>query len=326
MTTREAGAEFAAARRAVLAASGGAAVALILQSSALAAAPQQATPQAPRKGPETMTFATMKDGTRIYYKDWGAGPVVTFSHGWPLNADAWDAQMMFLGAQGFRVIAHDRRSHGRSDQTWTGNDMDTYADDLATLLEALDVKDATMIGHSTGGGEVARYIGRHGLGRVSKAVLISAVPPHLAAGPGNPQGAPMSVFDGLRQGMTADRPEFFMGLATPFFGYNRSGAKVSQGQIDSFCGQGMMGGIKGEYDCIKAFSETDFTADLRKMTVPTLLLQGDDDQIVPIDLASRRSIKLLPNGRLKEIAGAPHGLPGTHANIVNAELLAFIKS
>jgi non-heme chloroperoxidase len=234
--------------------------------------------------------------------------------------------MMFLSAQGFRVIAHDRRGHGRSDQTPAGNDMDTYADDLATLLETLDVKGATMIGHSTGGGEVARYLGRHGVGRVSKAVLISSVPPHLAAGPGNPQGAPMAVFDGLRQGLTVDRPEFFRGLAMPFFGYNRPSAKVSQGQIDFFCQQGMMGGIKNEYDCIKALSETDFTDDLKKMTLPTLLPQGDDDQIVPIDLSSRRSIKLLPHGTLKEIAGAPHGLCVTHAEEVNSALLAFIKT
>jgi non-heme chloroperoxidase len=306
-------------RRALLAGAGGAAMALSLPTASLA------TPN-PRKGSPTMSTATMKDGAKIYYKDWGSGPVVTFSHGWPLSADAWDAQMMVLGAQGFRVIAHDRRGHGRSDQTWTGNDMDTYADDLATLLTTLDIKGATMVGHSTGGGEVARYVGRHGVGRVSKAVLISAVPPHLAQGPGNPQGAPMAVFDGLRQGMTADRPEFFRGLATPFFGYNRPGAKVSQGQIEFFCQQAMMGGIKNEYDSIKAFSETDFTADLKKMTVPTLLLQGDDDQIVPIDLSSRRSIKLLLHGTLKEIPGAPHGLCVTHADQVNAALLAFIKA
>jgi non-heme chloroperoxidase len=268
----------------------------------------------------------MKDGTRIFYKDWGSGPVVTFSHGWPLTADAWDAQMMFLVANGYRVIAHDRRGHGRSDQPSTGNDMDTYADDLATLLATLDVKSAVMVGHSTGGGEVARYIGRHGVSRVAKAVLISAVPPHLAASPTNPVGAPMDVFNGLRQGLLADRPAFFQGLAMPFFGYNRPGAKISQGQIDFFCQQGMMGGIKAEYECINAFSESDFTADLQKMTVPTLLLQGDDDQIVPIDLASRRSIKILPKAALKEIAGAPHGLCVTHAEQVNAALLAFIKA
>ena len=272
-----------------------------------------------------MTIAPMKDGTKIYFKDWGSGPVITFSHGWPLTADAWDAQMLYFGARGYRVIAHDRRGHGRSDQTWNGNDMDTYADDLATLLQLLDVKAATMVGHSTGGGEVARYIGRHGTGRVAKAILISAVPPHLAQAADNSQGAPMEVFDGLRQNLVGDRAEFFKGLAMPFFGYNRPGAKVSQGQIDSFWAQGMMGGVKPEYDCIKAFSETDFTDDLKKMTIPTLLLQGDDDQIVPIDLSSRRSIKILPHGALKEVAGAPHGLYVTHADQVNADVLAFIK-
>ena len=272
-----------------------------------------------------MTTATMKDGAKIYFKDWGAGTVVTFSHGWPLTADAWDAQMLYLGSNGYRVIAHDHRSHGRSDQTWTGNDMDTYADDLATLLETLDVKGATMIGHSTGGGEVARYIGRHGTSRVSKAVLISAVPPHMAQTPTNPNSAPMSVFDGLRSSLVADRAGFFKELAMPFFGYNRPNAKVSQGQIDSFWLQGMMGSLQGEYDCIKAFSETDFTDDLKKMTIPTLLLQGDDDQIVPIDIASRRSVKILPNASLKEYAGAPHGMCVTHADQVNADLLAFLK-
>lgn len=326
MITKRPTAEIATSRRALLAGSGGAAMAITLPTTALAATSPKPVASNLRRGPKSVNIATMSDGAKIYYKDWGDGPVVTFSHGWPLSADAWDAQMMFLGAQGYRVIAHDRRGHGRSEQTWAGNDMDTYADDLATLLETLDVKAATMIGHSTGGGEVARYIGRHGTGRASKAVLISAVPPHLAKGPTNPQGAPMEVFDGLRQGMTADRPEFFKGLAMPFFGYNRPGAKISQGQIDFFCQQGMMGGIKNEYDSIKAFSETDFTADLKRMSIPTLLLQGDDDQIVPIDLSSRRSIQLLPKGALKEIAGAPHGLCVTHADQVNAALLAFIKA
>lgn len=273
-----------------------------------------------------MTYATMKDGTEIYYKDWGTGQVVTFSHGWPLTADAWDAQMLFLGQQGFRVIAHDRRGHGRSDQPWTGNDMDTYADDLAAILDQLDIREATMVGHSTGGGEVARYIGRHGTERVAKAVLIAAVPPHMLQTPSNPQAAPMSVFDGLRQGLVADRSEFFKNLAMPFFGYNRDGAKSSQGQIDLFWMQGMMGGIKCEYDCIEAFSETDFTDDLKKMTIPTLVLHGDDDQIVPIDIASRKTVKILPNGTLKEYAGAPHGVAVTHADQVNADLLAFLRS
>jgi non-heme chloroperoxidase len=273
-----------------------------------------------------MTTATMKDGAKLYYKDWGSGPVVTFSHGWPLTADAWDAQMQFLGSNGYRVIAHDRRGHGRSDQTWLGNDMDTYADDLATLLDQLGVKGATMVGHSTGGGEVARYIGRHGTSRVAKAVLISAVPPHMVQTETNPDSAPMSVFDGLRSNLLADRAAFFKELAMPFFGYNRPNAKVSQGQVDSFWLQGMMGSLKSEYDCIKAFSETDFTADLRKMTIPTLVLQGDDDQIVPIDIASRRSVKILPSANLKEYPGAPHGMCVTHADEVNADLLEFLRS
>jgi non-heme chloroperoxidase len=273
-----------------------------------------------------MSFATMKDGTKIFYKDWGSGPVVTFSHGWPLTADAWDAQMLFLGQSGYRVIAHDRRGHGRSDQTWSGNDMDTYANDLAELLDNLEIEGATMVGHSTGGGEVARYIGRHGTARVAKAVLIGAVPPHMLQTPDNPVAAPMSVFDGLRQGMIADRSAFFQDLAVPFFGYNRADAKVSQGQISSFWKQGMMGGVKAEFDCIKAFSETDFTEDLKAMTVPTLVLHGDDDQIVPIDISSRKTVHLLPQGTLKEIAGAPHGMAATHADIVNAALLEFLKS
>ena len=279
-----------------------------------------------KSGTNKMSTITMKDGTRIFYKDWGSGPVTTFSHGWPLTADAWDAQMFFLAGQGYRVIAHDRRGHGRSDQSWSGNDMATYADDLAALLTHLDVHGATMVGHSTGGGEVAHYIGRHGTQRVAKAVLISSVPPYLAQSATNPEGAPISVFDGLRAGLTADRAEFFRNFAMPFSGYNRTGAKVSQGQIESFWMQGMLGGLKCQYDCIKALSETDFTNDLKKMTMPTLLIQGDDDQIVPIDLASRRSIKILPHGTLKEYAGAPHGLCVTHADRVNADLLAFVKS
>lgn len=315
-------------RRGVLAAAGGVAAAISVPKFAFAAARSTASSHstASEKGSDSMNTVTTKDGTKIYYKDWGTGPVVTFSHGWPLSADAWDAQMLFLGNNGYRVIAHDRRGHGRSEQTWTGNDMNTYADDLAALLDHLDVKGATMIGHSTGGGEVARYIGRHGTARVSKAVLISAVPPFFAHASNNPEGAPMSVFDGLRSSLVADRAGFFKELAMPFFGYNRPGAKVSQGQIESFWFQGMRGSVKAEYDCIKAFSETDFREDLKKMTIPTLLLQGDDDQIVPIDLSSRRSIKILPHGTLKEIKGAPHGLCVTHADEVNADLLAFLKA
>lgn len=270
-----------------------------------------------------MPFATMKDGAQIYYKDWSSGPVVTFSHGWPLSADAWDAQMMFLGKRGYRVIAHDRRGHGRSDQTWHGNDMDSYADDLATLLATLNVTGATMVGHSTGGGEVARYIGRHGTSRVAKAVLISAVPPHMLQTPTNPVAAPMSVFDGLRAALLADRAQFYKDFPNLFYGYNK-GIKSSQGQIDAFFLQGMVGSLEGQYDCIAAFSETDFTDDLTKMTVPTLLLHGIDDQVVPIDIASRKSIKLLPNGTLVEIEGAPHGLCVTHADRINTELLEFL--
>ncbi len=320
---------FSTSRRSLLAASGGLAAALSLPTHALAKTGKRANASASEtshKGSAPMTTATMKDGTKIYYKDWGTGPVVTFSHGWPLTADAWDAQMLFLADHGYRVIAHDRRGHGRSDQTWTGNDMDTYADDLAALLAMLNVHGATMIGHSTGGGEVARYIGRHGNQRVAKAVLISAVPPYFAQSASNPDGAPISVFDGLRSSLVADRAQFFRELAMPFFGYNRTGAKISQGQIDSFWKQGMSGSVKGEYDCIKAFSETDFREDLKKMTMPTLLIQGDDDQIVPIDLASRRQIKVLPHATLKEYPGAPHGLCVTHADRVNADLLAFLKS
>jgi non-heme chloroperoxidase len=271
-------------------------------------------------------YLTVKDGTRIFFRDWGTGPVVTFSHGWPLTADAWDAQMLFLSAQGFRVIAHDRRGHGRSSQPWTGNDMDTYADDLAALLDALDVKNATLVGHSTGGGEVARYIGRHGTSRVSKAVLISAVPPHMVQTATNPVGAPMSVFDGLRAQVVANRTQFFKDLAVPFFGYNKPGAKVSQGVIDSFWAQGMQASVKAAYDCIKAFSETDFTTDLQKMTIPTLIIQGDADQIVPIGIAAERQAKLLPKPTLKVYPGAPHGLCVTEADKVNADLLAFLKA
>jgi non-heme chloroperoxidase len=307
-----------ASRRAVLVGTGAAAAVLALPLAA-SAAPIAKT------GNKTMSFATMKDGTKIYYKDWGTGPVVTFSHGWPLTADAWDAQMLFLGKQGYRVIAHDRRGHGRSDQTWTGNDMDTYADDLATLLDTLDVKGAMMVGHSTGGGEVAHYVGRHGTSRVSKAVLISAVPPHMVQTPTNPVAAPMSVFDGLRAGLVADRAQFYKDFPMVFYGYNK-GIKLSQGQIDSFFLQGMMGSIEGQYDCIAALSETDFTGDLRKMTIPTLLLHGIDDQVVPIDIASRKSIKILPKGTLVEIEGAPHGMCVTHADRINSELLKFLKS
>jgi non-heme chloroperoxidase len=267
-----------------------------------------------------------EDGTRIHFKDWGTGPAVVFSHGWPLQGDAWEDQMIFLASNGYRVIAHDRRGHGLSSQPWKGNDMDTYADDLATLLNALDIKDAMLVGHSTGGGEVARYIGRHGTARVSRAVLVGAVPPQMVVSPANPNGLPMSVFDGIRSAVLADRSQFFKDLTTPFYGYNREGAKPSQGVRDTFWAQGMQCGIKNAYDCIKQFSETDFTEDLKKIDVPTLFVHGDDDQIVPIDAAAKAAVKLVKNATLKIYEGAPHGLPTTHKDKLNADLLAFLKS
>lgn len=273
-----------------------------------------------------MSTITTKDGTEIYYKDWGTGSPVVFSHGWPLDADAWDLQMMFLADKGYRVIAHDRRGHGRSGQPWNGNDMDTYADDLAELTEALDLKGATHVGHSTGGGEVARYIGRHGTKRVAKAVLISAVPPLMLKTEANPDGLPLSVFDEIRAGVLADRSQFFKDLSMPFYGYNKPGAKISQGVRDEFWREGMLVSIKGSYDCIKQFSETDFTEDLKKIDVPTLILHGDADQIVPIIAAGLRSAKIVKNATLKVYEGAPHGMCTTLADKVNADLLAFLKS
>lgn len=270
-----------------------------------------------------MAYLTLRDGTQLYYKDWGTGQPVVFSHGWPLSADAWEDQMLFLAARGYRCIAHDRRGHGRSSQPWDGNDMDTYADDLAELVRALDLRDAIHVGHSTGGGEVARYIGRHGTERVAKAVLISSVPPLMLKTPANPGGTPIEGFDQIRAGVQADRSQFFKELSAPFYGANRDGAKVSQGLRDSFWLQGMVAGIKACYDCIKAFSETDFTEDLKKMNVPTLFIQGDDDQIVPIADASMLAVKLVPNGRLEVYGGAPHGLCSTMKDRVNADLLAF---
>ena len=272
-----------------------------------------------------MATHVLKDGTQLFYKDWGLGQPVVFSHGWPLNADAWDAQMMYLAERGFRVIAHDRRGHGRSSQPWDGNDMSRYADDLAELIEFLDLKDAVLVGHSTGGGEVARYIGRHGTARVSKAVLISAVPPLMLKTPANPGGLPLSVFDDIRKGVIDNRSQFFKDLATPFFGFNREGAKPSQGAIDWFWYAGMQCSIKSAYDCIKAFSETDFTEDLKKMRVPTLVLQGDADQIVPLDDSGKLSAAIVPDGKLKVYEGAPHGMCTTHADKVNADLLEFIR-
>ena len=273
-----------------------------------------------------MGFITTKDGTPIFYKDWGSGPPVVFSHGWPLSADAWDAQLLFLGERGFRVVAHDRRGHGRSGQPWNGNDMDTYADDLAALIEALDLRDITLIGHSTGGGEVAHYIGRHGTSRVARAVLIGAVPPLMLKTEGNPGGLPIEVFDDIRKNTFADRAQFFKDLTMPFYGYNRDGAKVSEGVRDSFWLQGMMGGLKGQYDCIHEFSEVDYTEDLKRFDVPTLIIHGDDDQIVPIGASARMSAKIVKNATLKVYPGAPHGLATTHQDQLNKDLLAFLQS
>jgi non-heme chloroperoxidase len=266
-----------------------------------------------------------KDGTDLYYKDWGSGQPIVFSHGWPLSADAFEDQMFFLADRGYRCIAHDRRGHGRSSQPWTDNDMDTYADDLAALTEALDLQNAVHVGHSTGGGEVARYIGRHGAKRVAKAVLISAVPPLMLKTEANPSGTPIEAFDKLRASVIADRSQFWKDLSMPFYGYNRSNAKVSEGVRESFWLQGMMAGFPASYFCIKAFSETDQTEDLKKFDVPTLILHGDDDQIVPIQASALRSSKLIRNAKLKVYPGAPHGMCTTRKNEVNADLLAFIQ-
>jgi non-heme chloroperoxidase len=271
-------------------------------------------------------YITTKDGTKIYYKDWGSGRPIVFSHGWPLTADSWEAQMFFLASKRFRCIAHDRRGHGRSSQPSEGNDMDTYADDLAVLLKQLDLKKVVLIGFSTGGGEVARYIGRHGTKRVAKAVLVSSVPPLMVKTESNPGGLPIEVFDGFRSAFLADRSQFFKDVPSgPFFGFNRSGAKVSQGMIDSWWLQGMMGGHKNTYECIKAFSETDFTKDLKKFDVPTLIIHGDDDQVVPIDAAGRASAKIIKGAKLIVYPGAPHGITDTHKDQLNADLLEFIK-
>jgi non-heme chloroperoxidase len=268
---------------------------------------------------------TVKDGSQIYYKDGGKGQPIVFSHGWPLSGDDWDAQMLFFGQHGYRVIAHDRRGHGRSSQTWDGNEMNTYSDDLAALFETLDLKNVILVGHSTGGGEVARYLGRHGTKRVAKAVLIGAVPPLMLKTEKNPGGLPITVFDGIRAGVAADRSQFYKELTLPFYGYNRPGAKISEGIREHWWLQGMSGGIKAHYDCIKAFSETDFTDDLKKIDIPVLVMHGDDDQIVPIGASGLMSAKILKHATLKVYPGLPHGMATTHADVINADLLSFVE-
>ena len=273
-----------------------------------------------------MSTITTKDGTEIYYKDWGEGPVVTFSHGWPLSSDGWDGQMLFLAQNGFRAVAHDRRGHGRSSQAWSGNDMNGYADDLAAVIEALDLTDATLVGHSTGGGEVARYIARHGTGRVVRAALISAVPPIMVKSDANPEGLPVAVFDGLRARLAKDRSQFYKEFAMQFYGANRPGAQVSQGVLDQFWLWSMQSGQKNAYECIKAFSETDFTEDLQKFDVPTLVLHGEDDQIVPVKDSARKSARLIKGAQEIYYPGAPHGLTATLQDQFNADLLTFLRS
>ena len=308
-----------ASRREVLAAGA------IAGRSAEAAPRSDTLPGAQRGAQSANTIAT-KDGTQIYYKDWGSGPVVVFSHGWPLSSDAWEGQMLFLAQQGFRVVAHDRRGHGRSSQSSAGNEMNTYADDLAAVLETLDLRNATLVGHSTGGGEVSRYVGRHGTQRLAKVVLIGAVPPMLVRTAANPDGIPKDAFDQMRAAVAADRAQFWKEFAMPFYGANRPGARVSQGTLDQFWRVSMQGGLKNVYECIKAFSETDFTEDLRKFDVPTLLLHGEDDQIVPVDITARKSEKLIRGAKAIYYPGAPHGLTVTHQDRVNADLLAFLRS
>ena len=275
---------------------------------------------------ESANAVTTQDGTRIFYKDWGAGQPVVFSHGWPLNADAWDDQLLLVAANGYRAVAHDRRGHGRSGQPWDGNDMDTYADDLAALIEALDLRDVILVGHSTGGGEVTRYIGRHGTSRVAKAVLVDAISPLMLKTAANPEGTPIAAFDAIRAGVAGDRSQYYRDLAVPFYGANRPGAQVSQGILDMFWLWSMQAGLKGAYDCIKVFSETDLTEDLERFDVPTLIVHGDDDQIVPIAASAMRSSKIVEGSVLKVYEGAPHGLTATHKERFNADLLAFIRS
>jgi non-heme chloroperoxidase len=320
--------EPASSRRKVLI--GGASIAAAAGLSAIAVKSTQASAASMsnhQSGDSFMNSITTKDGVQIYYKDWGSGQPIVFHHGWPLSSDDWDAQMMYLLSHGYRVIAHDRRGHGRSSQTAVGNEMDTYAADVAQLASHLDLRGAVHVGHSTGGGEVARYVAKHGKGRVAKAVLIGAVPPIMVKTDKNPGGLPIEVFDGFRAALVANRAQFFRDVpAGPFFGFNRPGAKVSQGVIDNWWRQGMMGGAKAHYDCIKAFSETDFTEDLKAISVPVLIMHGDDDQIVPIADSALLSAKLVKNGTLKVYRGLPHGMCTTHPEIINPDLLAFIKA
>lgn len=326
----EAKSAFAEMSRRQVVLGGGAAMALMSLPAIARALPLQHDGTAGKKGFSQSRRGensfTTKDGTQIYFKDWGSGTPVVFSHGWPLNADAWDAQMLFLAQHGYRVIAHDRRGHGRSGQPWNGNDIDTYADDLAELISALDLKGAMLVGHSTGGGEVARYVGRHGTKRLSRLVLISSITPQRLKTAGNPDGAPLSAFDDLRTAVTNNRSQFMQDLSLPFFGYNRPGAKVSQGVRDSLWSMCMQASIVGTYDCIKAQSETDFTADLKKVNIPTLIVHGEDDQLVPLANSAVLSAKLVKNATLKVYPGAPHGVTVTHADQINADLLAFLKS
>jgi non-heme chloroperoxidase len=308
-------------RRTLLAETAGLAVIASLPAAGVVAKPS------PHHKEAAMSAIKTEDGVEIFYKDWGRGQPIVFHHGWPLSSDDWDAQVLFFLQHGYRVVAHDRRGHGRSSQTWQGNDMDTYAADVAQLATALDLKDAVHVGHSTGGGEVARYVARYGKGRVAKAVLIGAVPPIMLRTPANPGGLPIEVFDGFRAALAANRAQFFRDVPSgPFYGFNRPGATVSQGVIDNWWRQGMMGGAQAHYDCIKAFSETDFTEDLKAMEQPTLVMHGEDDQIVPIDDSGRLSAKILRNATLKTYPGYPHGMATTHADVINADLLAFIRS